>query len=622
MAMMCLYLKKAYILNGEVMLQFRSPFPEMKMKKRKALAVDILLKSVTYSFALFGLLFILLLLIVINMLKSPSVMVQPVPNRAVITLDLNRSYPEIRSDDLIAEFSDEPSISFYDLIKAVNVAALDDRVMAIVAQVNNSHFGLAQIQGLRQAIKDFRAAGKKAYLYSTGMGSFGGGTDEYYLATAFDEIWMQPNTEIGITGLNIEVPFLKGLLDKIGVIAEFYARHEYKNAAASLLYSGFTAPYKKETEQMGRSLFEQIVDDISSDRGIDKKRLCKLIDKAPVFAEDGLNEKLIDKIAYRPELIEQALDEALGQMIDMYDYASSIAEGGKRLPLVAFVTLDGTIDSGKSQSNPLRGDNVTGAETFIQQLDEIAMNKDVRAVVLRINSPGGSYSASNEIWNALVQLRNKSDLPIVVSMGDYAASGGYFVALAGDMLLAEPSTITGSIGVLGGKVAFSGLWDKLKVNWGEVKFGANSGILSVNHKFSAAERAVFNKSLDNVYHDFTTKVAEARNIAPDKMDKLARGRIWTGKQAVENGLVDELGGISQAVAWAKKLSGLPPQSRFGIIYYPKAKTFQEKIAELVGGGAKISVNKAVKQMGLDIESVNMLQRLQYETVLPLFKLNM
>ncbi len=164
------------------------------MKKRKALAVDILLKSVTYSFALFGLLFILLLLIVINMLKSPSVMVQPVPNRAVITLDLNRSYPEIRSDDLIAEFSDEPSISFYDLIKAVNVAALDDRVMAIVAQVNNSHFGLAQIQGLRQAIKDFRAAGKKAYLYSTGMGSFGGGTDEYYLATAFDEIWMQPNT--------------------------------------------------------------------------------------------------------------------------------------------------------------------------------------------------------------------------------------------------------------------------------------------------------------------------------------------------------------------------------------------------------------------------------------------
>ncbi len=418
------------------------------------------------------------------------------------------------------------------------------------------------------------------------------------------------------------MPFLKGLLDKIGVTAEFYARHEYKNAAASLLYSGFTAPYKKETEQVGRSLFEQIVDDISSDRGIDKKRLRKLIDKAPVFAEDGLNEKLIDKIAYRPELIEQALDEARGQMIDMYDYASSIAEGGKRLPLVAFVTLDGTIDSGKSQSNPLRGDNVTGAETFIQQLDEIAMNKDVRAVVLRINSPGGSYSASNEIWNALVQLRNKSDLPIVVSMGDYAASGGYFVALAGDMLLAEPSTITGSIGVLGGKVAFSGLWDKLKVNWGEVKFGANSGILSVNHKFSAAERAVINKSLDNVYHDFTTKVAEARNIAPDKMDKLARGRIWTGKQAVENGLVDELGGISQAVAWAKKLSGLPPQSRFGIIYYPKAKTFQEKIAELVGGGAKISVNKAVKQMGLDIESVNMLQRLQYETVLPLFKLNM
>ena len=198
-----------------------------------------------------------------------------------------------------------------------------------------------------------------------------------------------------------------------------------------------------------------------------------------------------------------------------------------------------------------------------------------------------------------MQLRNKSDLPIIVSMGDYAASGGYFVALAGDMLLAEPSTITGSIGVLGGKVVFSGLWDKLKVNWGEVKFGANSGILSVNHKFSAAERAVFNKSLDNVYHDFTAKVAEARNIAPDKMDKLARGRIWTGKQAVENGLVDELGGISQAVAWAKKLSGLPPQSRFGIISLPKSRrAFRRKLPNLLVAGQKFRLIKLLNKWDL------------------------
>ena len=207
-------------------------------------------------------------------------------------------------------------------------------------------------------------------------------------------------------------------------------------------------------------------------------------------------------------------------------------------------------------------------------------------------------------------------------MGDYAASGGYFIALPGDKILAEASTVTGSIGVLGGKMVLAGLWDKLEINWGEVKFGDNAGILSANHKFSEREKEVFNRSLDNVYRDFTAKVAAARNISPEKMDKLARGRVWTGIQAVENGLADEIGGIDRAVAYAKQLGGIPPKSRFGIAYYPKAKTLQEKIAELVGGGPKISVNKVINQMGLDIESVNMLKRLQYETVLPPFKLDL
>lgn len=252
------------------MTEFNKPFPELKIKKSKAAAARILLKSLTYSFALFGLLFILLLVVLANMLGSPSVMVHPVPSRAVLTLDLDRPYPESRSDDLLAEFSEEPSLSFYDLIKAVNVAALDNKVQALVADVGNTSLGLAQIQDLREAVKAFRSTGKKAYLYSSGMGSFGGGTDDYYLASAFDEIWMQPNTEIGITGLNIEVPFLKGLLDKVGITAEFYARHEYKNAAASFLNSAFTPQYREETERLGQSLYDRIVADVCADRKLDE----------------------------------------------------------------------------------------------------------------------------------------------------------------------------------------------------------------------------------------------------------------------------------------------------------------------------------------------------------------
>ncbi len=571
------------------MTEFNKPFPELKIKKSKAAAARILLKSLTYSFALFGLLFILLLVVLANMLGSPSVMVHPVPSRAVLTLDLDRPYPESRSDDLLAEFSEEPSLSFYDLIKAVNVAALDNKVQALVADVGNTSLGLAQIQDLREAVKAFRSTGKKAYLYSSGMGSFGGGTDDYYLASAFDEIWMQPNTEIGITGLNIEVPFLKGLLDKVGITAEFYAR---------------------------------IVADVCADRKLDENIFRRLVNRAPLSADEGLKEGLIDKTAFKPDLLEKVLDETKGEMIDVYDYAYSLEESGKKLPTIAFLVVDGTISGGKSLSNPLQGESIVGSETLIQQLDEIANNKYVKALLLRINSPGGSYTASAEIWNALSRLKEKRKLPIVVSMGDYAASGGYFIALPGDKILAEASTVTGSIGVLGGKMVLAGLWDKLEINWGEVKFGDNAGILSANHKFSEREKEVFNRSLDNVYRDFTAKVAAARNISPEKMDKLARGRVWTGIQAVENGLADEIGGIDRAVAYAKQLGGIPPKSRFGIAYYPKAKTLQEKIAELVGGGPKISVNKVINQMGLDIESVNMLKRLQYETVLPPFKLDL
>lgn len=339
-------------------------------------------------------------------------------------------------------------------------------------------------------------------------------------------------------------------------------------------------------------------------------------------ADEGLKEGLIDKTAFKPDLLEKVLDETKGEMIDVYDYAYSLEESGKKLPTIAFLVVDGTISGGKSLSNPLQGESIVGSETLIQQLDEIANNKYVKALLLRINSPGGSYTASAEIWNALSRLKEKRRLPIVVSMGDYAASGGYFIALPGDKILAEASTVTGSIGVLGGKMVLAGLWDKLEINWGEVKFGDNAGILSANHKFSEREKEVFNRSLDNVYRDFTAKVAAARNISPEKMDKLARGRVWTGIQAVENGLADEIGGIDRAVAYAKQLGGIPPKSRFGIAYYPKAKTLQEKIAELVGGGPKISVNKVINQMGLDIESVNMLKRLQYETVLPPFKLDL
>lgn len=411
--------------------KIETPFPATGAGRKRTLAARLLMKSVVYSFALFGLLFIVLLVFVLGMLRQETGVVADVPDKAILFVDFNESYPEMRSDDLFSEFSDVPALSFYDLTKAINLAALDPKVKALIGNVSLSGLGLAQIEDLRSSIRVFRSAGKKAYLYSTGFGSFGQGTREYYLAAAFDEIWMQPNTEVGITGVGIEVPFIRGLLDKLGIVPEFYARHEYKNAAASLLNKGFSPEYRSETEKLGGGMFRRITADIAADRGLDEGNVKKAVDEAPVAAEKALEKKLIDKIAYKPDLIEQVMDETGGEMINLVDYALNIKEGRKNRPSVALMVIDGMITEGESSANPFEGEATAGSETIVAQLDEIARDKSVKALVLRINSPGGSYTAANEIWYAVNRMKSEKMIPVVVSMGDYAASGRLFYCPVG-----------------------------------------------------------------------------------------------------------------------------------------------------------------------------------------------
>lgn len=601
--------------------KFETPFPNPARNKKKTLATRILMRSVIYSFAIFGFLFIILMFVLLGMLRQDAGVVKKVPHKAIVFIDFDESYPEIRNDDLFTELAETQSLSFYDLIKTINLAALDPKVKAIIGNVSLSNLGLAQIQDLRDSIATFKLSGKKAYLYSTGFGSFGKGTSEYYLATAFDEIWMQPNTEVGITGIDMEVPFVKGLLDKIGVEPEFYTRHEYKNAVASLVSKGFSPEFKSEMERLGSSLYERITADIAATRKLSEADVKQAVDDAPLFADEALDRKLIDKVAYKPELIETVMDETDAEMINVLDYYLNIKEGSKNNPTIAFMVVDGVIKEGKSSSNPLQGEGVAGADSIIEQLDVIAQDKNVKALVLRINSPGGSYTASNEIWYALKKMKEKKEIPLIISMSDYAASGGYFLSLAGDYVLAEPATVTGSIGVLGGKMVMKGLWEKFDINWGEIKFGENAGILSSNRKFSESEKAVFNRSLDNIYKDFTAKVSEARGIDLNALDKIARGRVWTGEGALGVGLVDALGGINEAVAKAKEMGGIKPKTSFNITYYPKKKTLQEKLAQILDGGPKISVNKVVNDLGFEVKDINILKRMNYNAVLPPFKLS-
>ena len=452
------------------------------------------------------------------------------------------------------------------------------------------------------------------------MGAFGGGTKEYYLASVFDEIWLQPISDIGMTGVHIEVPFFKGVLQKIGVDPEFYARNEYKTAAESLISRGFTPAYKEEMSKLGSGLFNQLAAGISQNRGLELKDVKKLIDQAPVFSSKAIEYKLADNLGYRQDMESFLAAKYGAEILDISDYMNNIGDyQGEDLPHIAFLVLEGAVQSGQSSNNPMY-DAVIGADTVQKQLEELSRRRNLRAVILRVNSPGGSYAASDEIMHALDRFKEKTGVPIVVSMGNYAASGGYFIALAGNYIVAEPATLTGSIGVLGGKMVLERLWKKLHINWGEMNFGKNAGILSVNHKFSPEEKKLFNRSLDMVYKDFLIKVAAVRKI--ENVDDVAGGRVWLGEGALKAGLVDELGGIETALKKAKELGGIIPGADFGLVYYPRRQSFQEKLAEFLENGGSLPAVKLPENVGIDVEDFKLLQRLQYDAVLPPFKLEM
>ena len=587
------------------------------MNEKQKKVVKLIGKTVIFTFAGVGFIFILILLGVAGLVNSKGGLGR-IPDKAILNIDFNLAYAEERQDDLFAEFTNQSVYSVFDLVRAINIAATDDRVKAIKASLNQTSLSLAQIQDISEALAYFKSKGKKTYMFSTGFGAFGQGTKEYYLAAFFDEIWMQPHSDIGITGVDIEVPFFKNIFDKIGVEPEFYTRYEYKTAVASLLNSDFTPTYKDEIEKLGRGLFDELTGGIAHNRSLNFDDVHTLINNAPLSAKEGLDANLADYIGYRYEM--NAALENLYQAEDypMSDYMGHINDtDDEKLPQIAFLVLEGMIEDGESSNNPLN-DAIIGSETVLAQVEELKKIKNLKALVLRINSPGGSYTASDEIRAALVDLKKQKNIPIVVSMSTYAASGGYFLSIAGDYILADPATITGSIGVLGGKFVLSRLIDKLNIHFGDVKFGQNAGILSMNHKFSESERVVFEKSLDEVYTDFTSKVSEMRHIPLENLDQVARGRIWLGRDAMNIGLVDENGGLQRAISKAREMANIEADEKFVIQYYPRRETFQEKLTRFIESGGGLPMMKALG----DMDELKVLYRLKHDAVLPPMLLKM
>ena len=540
-----------------------------------------------------------------------------ISDHTMLLIDFSHNYGEAPTDSLMNELLDRQSLPLQRLIEAIEIAGTDRRIDGIVARIDISDLEPAQIQDVARAVSLFRTSGKQAVVFSQGFGPMGQGNREYYLATFFDKIYMQPHTTIGLTGINMELPFARNALDKIGVYPEFYTRYEHKTAMMNFTDKMMSPIFKADMKRLVDSLMTELKQGITNNRKLDEN-IDAIINKAPLSAEDGVKYNLVDELLYLPQLEKKLKDSGVKGFMNIENYAEHIHPNTGDLPTIAILNLNGIIHSGES-SDDIDGELTIGSRDVLGDIANIADLDIIKALVVRIDSPGGDYNAADEIYFALKNLKTEKNIPIIVSQSGYAASGGYFISLAGDEIFAEPTTITGSIGVLGGKFVLKKLWDKLEINWADIKIGENADILSMNQPFSAKEREIFNQSLDEVYRDFTAKVVENRTLKED-IDKIARGRVWTGREALELGLVDTLGNLEDAVLSAKRKGGIADDEKYTIVTFPKEKNFSDKIKELIMSG-EVKTNEILQKSGVDIRYLKLFKRLQYDTVLLPFMLN-
>jgi protease-4 len=531
-----------------------------------------------------------------------------VPDKTILEANFEQALPENVPDSPTAKFLMTERLTVLDVIDAIDRGAQDDRVTGMVAKIGAPPLGMAKVQEIREAVQRFRAHKKFAIAYAETFGEFGPGNGSYYLATAFDQIYLQPSGDVGLTGIIMESPFVKGTLSKLGMRFHGDHRYEYKNALNFYTESKYTTPHKEAMTALMTSWFNQMKDGICQARQIAPEKFQAIVDAGPYLGKEAVEAKLVDGVAYRDEVYGQAKTKAGARSQFLYlakylERAGRPHDHGKAIALVYGV---GGVTRGKSDYDPVQGNQNMGSDTVAGAIRAAAEDKDIKAILFRVDSPGGSYVASDTIWREVVNAR-KAGKPVIVSMGDLAGSGGYFVAMAADKIVAQPGTITASIGVLGGKVLTSGLWDKVGLTWDEVHQGNNATMFTGTHDYSPAEWARFQAWLDRVYVDFTTKVADGRRLPKEKVLEIAKGRIWSGQDAKNLGLVDELGGFDTALNLAKKAAGIADSEDVRLIVYPRPKTFFQTLLQRQGpdNSEKEAVGQAMARI---LESVQPVAR--------------
>ncbi|MEZ4388409.1 MAG: signal peptide peptidase SppA [Candidatus Krumholzibacteriia bacterium] len=473
--------------------------------------------------------------------------------------------PEAVDDSFLGQLQAGDQLTFRQAVFGLRRAAEDPHIKALVLELDGLAVSWAQLGELSRAVHEVRDAGKPVWA----VVSFAGNAD-YALATAADHVVMAPEGNLMILGVAAELAFLKDTLAKVGIEAEFLHVGEYKSAPEQLTRTEASDANRAMTRSLVDERYEQLVDLIATGRGRDTAEVVRWIDTGMYDGETALASGLVDTLADAEGLLKDLLPDE--DVADFVDYARA-GTGGRASHEVALIVAEGAIYPGESRQDPLQG-AIMGSDTVIDQLARAAEDDKVEAVLLRVNSPGGSAMASDLIWREVERVRQ--DKPVVVSMGGYAASGGYYISCGADSIFAERGTLTGSIGVFAGKMNWSGLYAKLDLHREMFTRGENALFWHDGSGFTPAQRELFQDQLDRFYARFVAKVADGRELAFEEVDRVARGRVWTGRQALAEGLVDGLGGLDRALLSVKHLIGAAPDDKVRVRTYGKEMSWLER----------------------------------------------
>jgi len=498
-----------------------------------------------------------------------------VATHSTLVLRLAGDMPETEPGGVLGSFIESPP-TVRSIVQMLRKAKVDARISSVIIKPTGEAALWAKIQEVRDAILDFRRSGKPIVAFMEY-----GGEQEFYLSSACDKIFLMPSASLDLTGMANYELFLRGMLDKIGAYPDALHIGDYKTASNMFTEHTFTPAHREMAESLNNDLYEQLIRGIADARHKSEAEVKTLIDHGPYLPEDAMRAGLVDDLAYEDEVDDKVkLSPGTTHYIDMAEYRQ-VAPGSLGLdrgPRIAVIYASGLITSGRSADSP--GGDVVGSDTINEYLRKARADNSVRAIVLRIDSPGGSAIASDIIWREMLLTKNRK--PLIASMSDVAASGGYYIAMPAHAIVAEPSTLTGSIGVVLTKFVIDGTLKKLGMNMEGVTRGRYSDIYSPVRPFSPDERARVFENMQATYDTFVEKAAQGRNTTPERIDAIGQGRVWTGRQAKQIGLVDELGGLDRAIALAKQRARIPQESEVELVIYPPRRSFYDYVRSPFG----------------------------------------